>query len=154
MKNMVIAGMMIMAMVLQTEWTEAWAGNKAVVQVSATVLPQTSQTTLKQPAGLMVTRQDVAKGYVDVEAGTVLQVTSNDQNGYYLNFSVDGEIIRTSDVEINGRSISVSSGVGLVHQPFPGRAGAMIQISYRLFISPTVQPGLYPWPVAVAAGQM
>jgi hypothetical protein len=154
MKKMVIAGMMIMAVVLQTEWREAWAGNKAVVRVSANVLPRTSQNILRQPAGLLVTRQDVAKGYVDVKEDTVLQVTSNDQNGYYLNFSINDDVIRTSDVKINGRSISVSSGAGLVHQPFPGIAGALIRISYRLFISPSMQPGSYPWPVAVAAGQM
>lgn len=154
MKKMVVAGIMIMAMVLQAELSEAWAGNKAAVQVSATVLSKTSQTMLKQPVGLKVTRQDIAKGYVDVQAGTVLHVTSNDEDGYYLNFSINGEFIRATDVKINGRLISIPSSAALVHQPFPGLRGETIQITYRLFLSHEMIPGSYQWPVTVAANLM
>lgn len=154
MKKIVVAVLMIMAIILQAELREAWAGNNAVVQVSAIVLPKTSQTTLRQPVGLTVTRQDIAKGYVDVEAGTVLHVTSNDKDGYFLNFSVNGELIRATDAKINGRSISIPSGSGLVHQSFPGIMGEMIQITYRLFLSSEMIPGSYQWPVTVAANMM
>ncbi|HEY5594790.1 MAG TPA: hypothetical protein VIL61_06490, partial [Nitrospiria bacterium] len=52
---------------------------------------------------------------------------------------------------INGRSVSVSSGPALIQQPFPGKAGETLQITYRLFLSPGMNPGSYQWPVMVAA---
>jgi hypothetical protein len=154
MKKIMTAVLIITVMVLLVGIKESSAGNNAVVMVSANILPRTSQTTLKQPTGLTVTRQDIAKGYLDVETGTVLRVTSNDNDGYYLNFRINAEFIRATDLMINGRSLSIQSGATLVHQPFPGMGGETIRISYRLFLSPEMKPGSYQWPVVVVAGLM
>jgi len=93
----------------------------------------------------------MAKGFVDVSAGTVVRVRSNDLDGYYFNFSIDGQYIRATEVLMSGRSVMIPSGSGLVHQPFPGLTDATIHIGYRFFISPNMEPGTYAWPIDVSA---
>lgn len=151
---MLAAGMIMMTMVLSLGLKESEAGSKGTVLVSANVLPKLTQTTVRQEAVLTITKEDAAKGCVDIEAGTILHVKSNDQNGYFLNFLVDGQWIKKTDVKINGRSVSVQSGAGLIHQRFPGVNGETVQITYRLFLSPGMKPGSYQWPVMVAATLM
>lgn len=100
---------------------------------------------------LTITSESITRGYVDIPAGTTLRVKSNDKNGYLLNFYIDGMLVKEAQVSVNGRRVSVPSGLGLIHQPFPGIAGETLQITYRLFLSPGMKPGSYQWPVAVSA---
>jgi hypothetical protein len=83
-----------------------------------------------------------------------MHIASNDQNGYFLNFYIDGQFIKATDVRINGRTVSVQAGAGLIHQPFPGISGETVEITYRLFLAPETTPGSYQWPIMVAASLM
>jgi len=154
MKKALTDGMILMAMVLLVGIEASSAGNKEALFVSANVLPKLSQTTLRQPMDLTVTRQDIAKGYVDLNEGTLLHVATNDPHGYYLSFFIEGRLIQSADVKIDGRIVSVQAGTGLIHQPFPGISGETVDISYRLFLTPELIPGSYPWPILVAASLM
>lgn len=127
------------------------AGNKGVIEVSAAVSPRLSQATVRQERLLEITPENIAKGYVDVSVGTILRVKSNDRNGYFLRFQVNGFLVREALVNINGRVVSVSNGPGLIRQSFPGSNGETLQIAYRLYLAPQTKPGAYPWPIAVEA---
>jgi hypothetical protein len=154
MKKKLTGGMILMAMILPVGIEDSAAGNHETVIVSANVLPKLSQTTLRQPMDLAVTRQDIAKGYIDINEGSLLHVATNDPDGYYLNFFIEGRLIQSADVKIDGRIVSVQAGTGFIHQPLPGRSGGTVEISYRLFLTPELDPGSYPWPIMVAASLM
>jgi hypothetical protein len=151
MKKMLTAGMVVVAMVLVLGLRDSTAGSKGILQVSANVLPKLSQTMMRQEKVLKVTKENISAGYVDIEAGTVLQIKSNDPNGYFLNVLVDGQLINEAQVNINGRTISVQAGIGLINKPFPGIAGETVVITYRLILSSKTLPGSYQWPVTVIA---
>lgn len=141
---MVIAGIFIMT-------SNGLAGsNNASVKVSAYVQPRISQTLVRQEKVLQVTEEEAKKGYVDLPAATLLQVKSNDRNGYMLSFDVNGEIVKEVWVIDSNRTTSLSGG-GFVHQAYPGPSGETKELSYRFFLAPGTQAGLYAWPVSVAA---
>jgi hypothetical protein len=148
-------------------WTIGWAlvllsftatafgagkdADNGVVTVSAKVAGRLTQTPVQQVRVLTINRADVEKGYVDVPAGTVLHVKSNEREGYFLHFHVDGLLIKEALLNINGQNVSVPMGNGLIHRPFTGSHGETLNMAYRLYLHPTTEPGTYPWPVAVAA---
>jgi len=151
MKKMVLAGMIIVGLVLVHGIKVSNAGSQGIIQVSATVLPNLSQTMMSQKKALDITNLDISKGYIDIKSGTVLQVKSNDPNGYLLIFNVDGLSIGRVEARINGRTVSVQSGIGSIHKACPGKAGETVVITYRLMLSPKTLPGTYEWPVTVIA---
>lgn len=151
MKKILTEGMILTVLILLVGVEDSAAGNKETLFVSANVLPKLSQTTFRQPTGLTITQQDISTGYIDIEAGTELHVTSNDPNGYFLNFYFEGPVIQATDVNVNGRTVLVQAGAGLIHQPFPGISGETVEITYRLYLSPETNPGSYPWPLTVVA---
>ena len=130
------------------------AGHTGVVQVSATVAATVQHAILQQETRLLVTPEHIARGYVDAPLGTVLAVKSNDVNGYFLAVSIDSLVVREASLSINGRVVGVPFGGGLIHQDFAGRDTQTVRITYRLWLSPTVQPGSYQWPVMVEASPL
>jgi hypothetical protein len=154
MKKKLTDGMILMAMILLAGIEDSAAGNKETLFVSANVLPKLSQTTLRQPTDLTITQQDIATGYINIEAGTVMHVTCNDPNGYFLNFYIEDRMINAADVKINGRIVTVQAGTGLIRQPFHGISGETVEITYRFYLAPDLKPGSYRWPLTVAASLM
>lgn len=126
-------------------------GNRAAVQVSATVLPSIHQTLVAQQHRLEITPEDVRKGYVDVPAATVLSVETTNLDGYFLTFVLDQSVASEAWVTNEGRTTIVSGGIGMRHEDFPGIRGEMKELSIRLILTPGVQAGTYLWPLDITA---
>jgi hypothetical protein len=62
--------------------------------VSATILKQASLRVLVQPASVVVTAGDIARGYVDVPAAVQVAIRSNTSGGYMLEFATQGDFMR------------------------------------------------------------
>jgi hypothetical protein len=132
--------------------SKGFAGDrKASIMVSASVMDRVTQTVVRQAGSFTVTTESLKRGYVDVQAATVLQVQSNNPKGYLLSFEVDQEKAKEVWVMDSRRTTIISGPVGLVHQPYPGTAGEVKEISYRIFLTPEMKPGLHPWPLSVTA---
>lgn len=125
--------------------------HNGVVTVAAKVAARLTQTPVQQAGVLTIKQADVEKGYIDIQAGTVLHVKSNEREGYFLHFHVDGLLIKEALLNINGQNVAVPMGNGLVRRPFAGVSGETLHMAYRLYLQPTAEPGNYPWPVAVTA---
>lgn len=143
--GMAIAGILIVS-------SNGFAGSsKATLKVSATVQARISQTLVRQESVLSVTKEQIAKGYLDVPAATLINVKTNDRNGYMLSFEVNAEIVKEVWVIDSNRTTVLSGGGGFVHQAYPGPAGEIKELSYRLYLAPGTQPGLYAWPLSLTA---
>jgi hypothetical protein len=150
-KIKVAIGMVMIAGIFSMN-SDSFAGsNNATLRISATVQARISQTLVKQEKAFSVTREDVAKGYVDITAATVLQVKTNDRNGYMLSFAVNGTIAKEVWVFDNNRTTILSGDGGFVHQAYPGPAGEVKELGYRIFLAPGTQAGLYAWPLSIIA---
>jgi hypothetical protein len=149
-KKMTVVGMAIL-LILSSIPSNSFAGSrKAVIMVSATVMEKVTQTIVRQVGSLSVTQENIKKGYVDVPSATVLQVQTNNPEGYLLSFEVNEEMAKEVWVMDNGRTTVISGGVGFVQQPYPGSAGEVKEIGYRIFLASGMEPGLYPWPLSVS----
>lgn len=148
-----VAAVMLSMMVLAAAPSHA-AGGKGAVRISATIATTLSQKKLQHPTTLKVTAADAARGYLEVPAGTVMQVRTNDRDGYMLNFAFEGMMVKQAEVAINGRAVVVPAEGGLVHLPFAGLNGETVQITYRLYLAPGTMAGSYAWPVVVAASSI
>jgi hypothetical protein len=119
------------------------------LSVSATVIARALMTTEYQAPSVVVTEADIAQGYVDVAQATRLQVRTNSANGYLLDFESAQSLFTEVQVSGAGDRVSLASGNGWVLEPFAGTAVTM-ELSYRFVLAPNVQPGEYPWPIAVS----
>lgn len=133
--------------------TQAYQDNmrtaKASLTVSATVRGFAKLKVLRQSAEIVVTPRDIRRGYVDVPAGTAIDVQSNTH--YYLVF--EGLDAPFKAVHINGlRSgeVVISSGVGLIEQPYTNPGKFLFEISYRFMLSEDAHPGTYAWPLNIS----
>lgn len=128
----------------------AWGANGGgTVLVSASVSGKLSKTPIFQINRLTLTEKDIRAGFVDVPAGTIFEVRTNDRNGYRMNLHVEGSFVREAVLRINQRSVLAGPGPGIFIRTFPGEAGERISIHYRLYLSPDLKPGSYPWPVSI-----
>jgi hypothetical protein len=93
---------------------------------------------LQSPATLEITAGDVAQGFIDLDAATSVQVTSNGPGGYAASAVFDRDIL--SQVEVR----------------MPHRGGVAVdetvRIGYRLHLNRGLGAGTYRWPVTLVFG--
>lgn len=124
----------------------------AKLLVSATVLKHASLKVLSQPATVVVTAADLAKGYVDAIAPASVQVRCNTQNGYFLMFESQGEFIRQTVVKglTNDAQISAAGGGIAQNSAGKGMRQAQLELGFRFFLADSAQQGVYPWPIRLS----
>ena len=82
--------------------------SEAKLAVSATVMKHASLKVLAQPASVMVTAADIARGYVDVSSPSQVAIQSNSLSGYMLMFATEGEFMRQTLVGGLGNDVLAS----------------------------------------------
>lgn len=102
---------------------------------------------VEQPTRLSVSEADRARGYMDVSARYVVE--SNARAGWLLRLSPRLGITR--QVEVRGLSTTlVVQGDGV--EVFRSRTSGAehLELDYRFFLAPGVEPGTYELPIHVA----
>lgn len=125
----------------------------ARIEVSATILSRTTLTVRRQPHALVVTREDVRRGYVEVPAASRIEVRSNDPRGYLLVFESQagsGTPFREAIIDGLGRPVQIGPGGGWVPRTDP-RGPVSVDLSYRFSLTKDAVPGSYRWPFALSA---
>lgn len=128
----------------------AVGANEVHLQVSATVLKRATLATLAQPASLVVTAADIARGYVDVPSPSQVAVRNNSADGYMLMVSSRGDFIRQLHVRGLGDEVQMSAAGGFIRQPGGPVATKVLDVGFRFELSDTAQPGVYAWPVQLS----
>jgi hypothetical protein len=127
------------------------ASGKATVLVTATVMPKLSQSILYQESGVTISEEDLRKGYVEVRSATILEVKTNNRDGYWLLFEGFNELFKEVWVQERGRTTVLSPNGGLVHQADSRGNLEIKDLSYKFYLEKNVRPGRYPWPFRVKA---
>jgi|GEM_PF-2089594 len=112
----------------------------AVIRVSA----------VTQPDYIIIDDQHIMRGYIDLNASTVVKITNNTRNGYRLNARFDTQFLTKVEVKISGQNLTASLGTGSMHVSTGIAFDKLVAISYRLHLAPGVGAGQYRWPVALA----
>lgn len=120
------------------------------VSVSAFVRPTATCSVDVQPGSVLVTADDVRRGYVDLPASSRVRVRTNSSNGYMLVLEVESAEFDAVVLEESGERVEIR-GSGFVDRPFRGHAEVVSELGYRFLLNPATQPGVYAWPVALSA---
>lgn len=86
------------------------SSDEAKLTVSAIVLKRASLQVLSQPASVVVTAADIARGYVEVPSPLQLKVQSNSQGGYMLIFDSQGAFMHQTLVRGLGNDVQLDAG--------------------------------------------
>ncbi len=138
----------------ETPGTGSSAGRAtARVEVSATVLPRTMLTVRSQLRTLVITAEDIRRGFVEVPSASRIEVRSNDPRGYLLVFenrSGPEGPFREAIVDGLGRQVQIGPAGGWIPRTDP-RGPATAELSYRFSLAKDAAPGRYPWPLLLSA---
>ena len=126
------------------------AASVGQLSVSAYVPSRVVSRVEQQPAALTITAADVARGYVEVPAGSRLRVTSNDPAGFVIDFFPRLPIFTAVHVSTRDGSARLGpDGGGIVEHRHRGR-NVPLELSYRFELADNVKPGTYAWPLVVS----
>ena len=124
---------------------------RARFTVSAVVPKRVTLTVLEQPSQLMLSVQDIERGYKDVSAR--YQVRHNDRNGYLLHLVP--RVGLTRQIEVRGLAAEVVLGDAdlAIRQASAGRLHDF-ELAFRFVLDPAARPGSYALPVHVTAAPL
>jgi hypothetical protein len=130
---------------------EAHAAQKsASLQVSATVIASAKLQMDHQQAELSVTSADIARGYIDVPAGSRFSVATNSRTGYFVDFHPRVGVFSAVQIEGLGNSVQIGADGGTVAQGAEISPNTPHELSYRFYLRPALDPGNYEWPLLLA----
>lgn len=105
---------------------------------------------ITQPGHVMIEDRHIADGYIDLDAGTSVNLTINSRNGYQLSASYDTQLLSRIEVRVASQSLTASSGYGSMRVASGLLTDKLVAIGYRMHLAPGVRAGGYRWPVALA----
>jgi hypothetical protein len=125
------------------------ASIRGQIAVTAFVPAQTVAQVVSQPSEITITATDIAHGYVDIPAASQLSITSNNPLGYVVDFFSRLPIFTSVTVSSTTGSADLGPDGGAIIQR--GRHGRdlPLQLSFRFNLTAQIQPGTYPWPLAL-----
>lgn len=107
-------------------------------------------STIAQAEHIVVEDRHIAQGFIDLDVGTSLKLTSNNRNGYQLSASYDAELLSAVDVRISSQNMTASSGFGTMRVAAGLTVDKVVPVGYRFHLLPGIRAGSYRWPVALA----
>lgn len=123
------------------------ADARAYMAISATVVDTVSIRTMHQAQDLVLTAQDVARGYVDVPAASRFEITH--KGPCLFEFRPSGTLFRAVRVSgVEGGAEFGSEG-GTMLQKSSGGVSAPVALNYRFQLAPGVSAGAYSWPLSL-----
>lgn len=147
---------LLMGLALATAPARVHAGgSEAKLIVTATILKHASLKVLAQPASVVVTAADIARGYVDVPAPAQLAVRNN-SDAFMLSFSGEGDFMQHILVRGLGTDVQLGPAGGFVTQPSPGQGAvtSRLDLGFRFVLSESARQGVYPWPLQMSVSSL
>ena len=132
------------------------ATGSARIQVTATVPSRATLRVLHQVRTLVVTPEDVARGYVDAPAASRIEVRNNNRGGCLLVFEgIAAPEPRFGRISVRGfeREVEIGPGGGFVPHSY-APAAVTAELSYRFSLDRDSRPGTYPWPLRISVRTM
>lgn len=118
------------------------------IQVTAKVLARASFHVLRQPAEIVVTEADIRRGYLDVHAGSLLEIKNNSRGGVNMQFDIQGLPFREVRVSGLGREVAIGPAGGIITHQMTGTS--VVALSYRFVFDQSSRAGTYAWPFSIS----
>jgi len=103
-----------------------------------------------EPREVSITDADVARGYVDVERGASLVVTSNSRAGFYVSIAFDSRLLARVVARLHGQAVEADAPGSSLHVDAARLVETPVNVGYRMYLAPGARPGTYRWPIGLA----
>ena len=128
----------------------AAAESHAYLAVGANVTAVARIQSASAPSDLLLSAQDVLRGYVDVGQPTALLVNSNSPDGIALDLIAISPLMTSMIVYGLESEQSLGSDGGTLIQRWQRPQSIRLSLTFRLLLAPGLSPGRYPWPLRLA----
>ena len=118
------------------------------IQVTATVLARASIHVLRQPTEIIVTDADIKRGFLDVSAGSLVEIRNNSRAGVNMTFESQGLPFKETLVSGFGREVALGPNGGIITHQMTGTN--IMALSYRFVFDENSQAGTYAWPLSLS----
>jgi len=118
------------------------------IQVTARVLARASMHVLRQPAEIVITDADIRRGYLDVNAGSLVEIKNNSRAGVNMTFETQGLPFKEALVSGFGREVALGPNGGIITHSMIGTS--VVALSYRFVFDGSSQAGTYAWPLNIS----
>lgn len=127
----------------------AAAGDRARVEIQASVQTRALIDRQRLPQAVVISAEDVRRGYVDLEQPVEIGIRTNHAAGVLLDLSLNASEVQSVDVrEAQGGEVR-AFGV-FVPQPERGLRAHTVSLKVRLKLAPGAVPGTIAWPFSVS----
>lgn len=127
----------------------AAAGDRARVEIQASVQARALIDRQRLPQAVVISAEDVQRGYVDLEQPVEIGIRTNHAAGVLLDLSRNASEVQSVDVrEAQGGEVR-AFGV-FVPQPERGLRAHTVWLKVRLKLAPGAVPGTIAWPFSVS----
>lgn len=141
----ILAGLLAISSVASTDQSLGTLG------VSATVMPIARLSMAGSEPDLLLTPEDLARGYIESPRPLHLTVYSNSRRGYALDVLPLSPLFSTLEVRGLGSSVVLNAEGGTVTQRWSRPQTVSLELKFSFTLAEGLEPGLYPWPVRLAA---
>lgn len=107
-------------------------------------------TAIKQIASINIEQIHVDRGYIDLDAASMLKLTSNSRHGYTVSVNFNSDMLESVEVKLPDRTLRVAANSTSMHVNSPILVDEIVGVSYRLYLKAGLRAGEYHWPVALA----
>jgi hypothetical protein len=141
----------LMTNTTHAETNNARGGTSAAVHLNfRIVIPAIVRVkALSQMASITIEQTHIDRGYIDLDAASSLQLTSNSRRGYMLSANFNAELLEKIEVKLPHKTFHASARSTNMHVESPILIDEIVGVSYRLYLKSHVQLGEYQWPVAL-----
>ncbi len=122
------------------------------VQVTGRVIPFAEARILSQPSLVLVTEEDLLRGFVD-SSGILVEVECNLPDGILLVFEgnqVESGMFRAAEVLAPSGQVRIDPTGGWIPIS-PGKGRVVFRLEFRFLLGTDSIPGRYPWPYSLSA---
>lgn len=128
------------------------AADELRLAVRATIAKRATLQVLAQPSSVVITEQDIARGYVQVPGRAQVSIRSNSPAGYMLVFASESDFVRHIRVSGLGHDVQIGAGGGVVPQrgAAQGVTQATLELGFRFELAPDARQGTFAWPVQLS----
>ena len=118
------------------------------IQVTATVLARASIHVLRQPTEIIITDADIKRGFLDVNAGSLVEIRNNSRAGVNMTFEAQGLPFKEALVSGFGREVALGPNGGIITHQMTGVN--IMALSYRFVFDKYSHAGTYEWPLSLS----
>lgn len=121
------------------------------LHIQATVPTQLNYEILKHPEFIEINKVTKKRGYLDVEKGTELKVTTNNPSGYVILLTCqEADFFTSAKVKDGDNVYTLFPGSQLeIHETLQIQPPDKKSLDYTFYLTSDVQLIKYPWPISV-----